>query len=145
MFDPGIIHLIEVPNINRPANTLTLTNHFHQLFGDFDIYFEPIGDRTQHICKINYVQSNSLFRDLLLPVTRILYLTPDHTLNPPSLRLLAIHRAIGRILNLSGAGDSIDRILRDMDEVGIKENGSTELGKYISLKLGGWLDGVPVC
>jgi hypothetical protein len=30
----------------------------------------------------------------------------------------------------------IDRILRDMDEVGIKENGSTELGQYISLKLG---------
>jgi hypothetical protein len=49
------------------------------------------------------------------------------------------------ILNLSGAGDSIDRILRDMDEGGIKENGSTELGQYISLKLGSWLDGVPVC
>jgi hypothetical protein len=67
------------------------------------------------------------------------------TIDPPSLRFLAIHRAIGRILNLSGAGDYIDCILRDMDEVGIKENGSTELGQYISLKLGGWLDGVPVC
>ena len=86
-----------------------------------------------------------LFRHPLLPVTRILYLTSDHTIDPPSLRLLAIHRAIGRILNLSGAGDSIDRILQDMDEVGIKENGSTELGQYTSLKLGGWLDGVPVC
>jgi hypothetical protein len=68
-----------------------------------------------------------------------------YTINLSSLRLLVIHRAIRRILNLSGAGDSIDRILRDMDEVGIKENGSTELGQYISLKLGGWLDGVPVC
>jgi hypothetical protein len=74
------------------------------------------------------VQSNSLFRNLLLSVTRILYLTSDHTINLSSLRLLAIHRAIGRILNLSGTGDSIDRILRDMDKVGIKENGSTELG-----------------
>jgi hypothetical protein len=99
----------------------------------------------QHTYKIDYVQSNSLFHDPLLPVTRILYLTPDHTIDPPSLRLLAIHRAIGRILNLSGAGDSIDRILRDMDEVGIKESGSAKLGQYISLKLGGWLDGVPVC
>jgi hypothetical protein len=91
------------------------------------------------------VQSNSLFRDPLLPVTRILYLTPGHTINPPSLRLLAIHRTIRRILNLSGAGDLIDRILRDIDEASIKENGSTELGQYISLKLGGWLDGVLVC
>jgi hypothetical protein len=74
------------------------------------------------------VQSNSLFRNLLLPVTRTLYLTPDYTINPLSLRLLVIHRAIGRILNLSSTGDYIDCILRDIDEVGIKENGSTELG-----------------
>jgi hypothetical protein len=87
------------------------------------------------------VQLNSLFRDLLLPVTRILYLTPNYIIDLLSLRLLVIYRAIGRILNLSGAGDYVDRILRDMDEVGIKENGSTELGQYISLKLGGWLDG----
>jgi hypothetical protein len=55
MFDPGVIHLIEGPNINRPINALTLTNHFHQLFGDFDIYFEPTADQTQHTYKINYV------------------------------------------------------------------------------------------
>jgi hypothetical protein len=29
-----------------------------------------------------------------------------------------------------------------MDEVCIKENGSTEVGHYINLKLGGWLDEV---
>jgi hypothetical protein len=124
------------------TDRLTLTNHFHQLFG---VYSEPTADQTQHTYKIDYVQSNSLFRDPLLPVTRIPYPTSDHTIGPSSLWLLAIHCAIGRILNLSGAGDSIDRILRDMDEVGIKENGSTELGQYTSLKLGGWLDGVPVC
>jgi len=32
-----------------------------------------------------------------------------------------------------------------MDEVCIKENRSTELGHYISLKLGGWLNRIPVC
>jgi hypothetical protein len=145
MFDPGVVHLIDGPNIDRPVNALTLTINFHQPFGDFEIYFEPTTYQTQHTYKIDYVQSNSVFRDPLLPVTRTLHLTPDHTIDPPSRRLLAIHRAIGRILNLSGAGDYIDRIIRDMDEVGIKENGSTELGHYISLKLGGWLDGVPVC
>ena len=145
MFDPGIIHLIEGPNIDRPASAFTLTNHFHQLFGDFDTYFEPTADQTQHTYKIDYVQSNRPFRDPLFPVTRTLHLTPDHTIDPPSSRLLAIHCAIGHILNLSGAGDYIDDIIQDMDEVGIKENGSTGLGHYVSLKLGGWLDGVPVC
>ena len=122
-----------------------MTNHFHQLFGDFDIYFEPTADQIQHTYKIENVQSRSIFGDPLLPVTRTLYLTPDHTIDPPSPRLLAIHRAIGSILHLSGAGDYTDRIIRDMDEMSIEENGSTELGYYVSLKLAGWLDGVPVC
>lgn len=54
------------------------------------------------------------------------------------------HGVIGRILYLSGAGDYIDDILRDMEEMHIKEDGSTELGHYVRLRLGGWLDGVPV-
>jgi hypothetical protein len=73
------------------------------------------------------VQLNSLFRDLLLPVIHTLYFTPDHIINPLSLRLLIIHRAIGRILNLSNAGNYINYILRDINEMDIKENRSTEL------------------
>jgi hypothetical protein len=81
----------------------------------------------------------------ILPVTHTFLLTPDHTIDPPSPRLLAIHRAIARILNLSGAGVYIDRILRDLEEVEIKEDGSTELAPVLSLKLGGWSNGVSVC
>jgi hypothetical protein len=84
----------------------------------------------------------------MLPVTRTLYQTPDHTIDPPSPRLLAIHRACAFILYLSGAGDYIGKILRDLrdlDEVGINEDGSTALGHLIGLKAGGWLDEVCVC
>ena len=54
MFDPGVIHLIDGPNIDRPINTLTLTLNFHQPFDDFEIYFEPTTDQTQHTYKIDY-------------------------------------------------------------------------------------------
>lgn len=145
MFDPGIIHLINGPNIDRPMNALVLTNHFHQLFGDFDIYLQSIPDQVSHTYEIDYNQPNSPFRDSLLPINRTLRLTPDHTIDPPSARLLAIHCAIGRILNLSAAGEHIDRILRDMGKLYIDENGSTELGLYTTLKIGGWLNGIPVC
>jgi hypothetical protein len=91
------------------------------------------------------VQPNSFFRDSLFPVTRTFYLIPDYTIDSPSARFLVIYRAIGHIFYLNAAGDYIDRILRDMDEVGIKENGFTELGHYISLKVSGWLDAVRVC
>lgn len=32
-----------------------------------------------------------------------------------------------------------------MEEVSIKESGSTTLGRYVCLKMDGWLDGIPVC
>jgi hypothetical protein len=40
MFDDGILHLIEGSEIDRPRNALTLTLDFHQLFGNFEVYFE---------------------------------------------------------------------------------------------------------
>jgi len=146
MFDPGVIHLIDGPNIDRPTNALTLTQHFHQLFGDFEIYFKPTENLTQtpHTYKIDPTRSINILRDPIFPINRTLHLTSDHTIDPPSLRLLAIHRACGAILRLSGAGDHINKIIRDMNEVTIKEDGSSNLGRLITLKVDEWLDEIPV-
>jgi hypothetical protein len=147
MFDPGVTRLIEGPNIDRPTNALTLTLNFHQRFGDFEIYFKPaenLAIQNPHTYKIDSTRSIRVLRDPILPVTRTLHLTSDHTIDPPSPRLLAIHHACGTILHLSGAGDHIDEILRDIDEINIKEDGSSNLGRLISLKVGGWLNGIPV-
>jgi hypothetical protein len=46
LFDDGAVNLI-AGNIDRPRNALTLTLYFHQLFGNFEIYFEPI-TQTPH-------------------------------------------------------------------------------------------------
>jgi HNH endonuclease len=141
MFDPGVVHLIDGSNIDRPTNAITLTTHFHQLFGDFNIYFEPT-TQTLHTYKIISTQSHNIFREAILPVTRTLHLTDNHTIDPPSPRLFAIHRAIALILHLSAAGGYIDDILRDLDELDVKTDGSTELGRLIELRLGGWWNGV---
>jgi hypothetical protein len=36
---------------------------------------------------------------------------------------------------MSGAGTYIDKVLRDMEELGVKDDGTTELGSLVSLKL----------
>lgn len=41
MFDDGVVHLIEGSDIDRTRNAITLTMEFHQLFGRFDVFFEP--------------------------------------------------------------------------------------------------------
>jgi len=102
---------------------------------------EPTSDQVPpHRYKIDSTERMLPVSDQVFPVTRTLYLSPDHTIDPPSPRLLAIHRAIARILELSGAGDYIFGILQDMEEVGVKADGSTNLGHLVGLGLRGWLD-----
>lgn len=142
MFDPGIIHLIDGPKIDSPLNALTLTIEFHRLFGEFQIYFEPTGRPYEY--KIDSVESDFL-RDPFFPVTRTLMLSPNHTIDPPSLRLLGVHRAIAKILKLSGAGEYVEQILRDMEQVVVKADGSTNLGDMMKLRLDGWVAGCSSC
>uniref|UniRef100_A0A0B7KKY2 HNH nuclease domain-containing protein n=1 Tax=Bionectria ochroleuca TaxID=29856 RepID=A0A0B7KKY2_BIOOC len=141
MFDSGIIQLIEGVDIDRPRNAITLTHTLHWLFGDFRLFFEPTPDRQPHTYRISSFYPPTLLRDPAFPITRTLYLTGTRTIDPPSPRLLAVHRAIAHILHLSAAGDYIDKLLRDMDGKGIQADGSTELDRLVKLRLGGWLDG----
>lgn len=96
----------------------------------------------KHTDKIDSRETSVFDRPQGLPVTRTLFASPNHTIDPPPPRLLAIHKAISIILHLSGAADHIDRIVRDMEEVGVRSDGSVELDHIVSLKLGGWFDGV---
>lgn len=139
MFDSGVAHLIEGPEIDRPRNALTLTNNLHQFFGDFQIFFEPV-DSEPNTYKIDTFLPYAALNHLL-PVTRTLFLTEHRTIDPPSQRLLAIHRAIAYILHLSAAGAYIDKILEDAEEQNVRVDGSTALGHIVQLRMTGWWDG----
>ncbi|OAA53004.1 hypothetical protein SPI_09492 [Niveomyces insectorum RCEF 264] len=145
MFDTGVTHMIDGVDIDRPRNALTLTTSLHADFGAFEIYFDPVLDQnnTYRIQSFTDPEMNVLL-GLPLPVTRTLFLTEDHTIEPPSPRLLAIHRAIAHILHLSGAGEYIERVLYDMEDSVVRADGTSELGRMVRLGLSGWVDGA-VC
>ncbi|KAI1375352.1 hypothetical protein F4677DRAFT_454958 [Hypoxylon crocopeplum] len=131
MFDNGLGHLIERTDIDRPRNAITLTRDFHDLFGNFDVFFEPVLDEDEdeqhpHTYRTDSFLLPYMSADLALPITRTLYLTDNRTIDPPSPRLLAVHPA----------GEYIDKLLRDMDEKGIQADGSTELDRILKLRLG---------
>ncbi|KAK2794076.1 hypothetical protein FQN52_009158 [Onygenales sp. PD_12] len=146
MFDPGVVHLIEGPNIDQPFNAISLTSSAHKHFGLFRISFEALSNdpshpQPRHTYRIHASQKliSSTFK---LPVTRTLLMSPNHTIDPPSPKLLALHRAITIILELSAAAGYVDRIIRHMEEVAVRSDGSAELGRIVTLRMGGWLDGV---
>ena len=135
MFNDSVVYLIKDTNIDRPRNVIILTHDFHQLFGGFKVYLEPKGSKP-HTYYINSTYIGIL-RHRIFPVDRTLSLTNTRTINPPSPRLLAIHRAIALILYLSAAGRHINSILRDLDQGDILVNGSTPLGYLTALRLHG--------
>ncbi|KAF5019465.1 hypothetical protein F66182_8525 [Fusarium sp. NRRL 66182] len=108
MFDHGIIYLIEDSNIDRPLNAITLRIDLHRQFGSFKVFFEslPLATHPPHTYQIDTTQRRPL-RMSMFPITRQLHLSPERTIDPPSARLLALHCAICKILQLSGAGDYI--------------------------------------
>ncbi|KAK5442662.1 hypothetical protein LTS15_010980 [Exophiala xenobiotica] len=140
MFDDGVIHLIDGNDIDRTRNAITLTMEFHQLFGRFEVYFEPQGNQA-HTYRIDSVRED-FTRPSILPVEdRTLFLTESRTIDPPSPRLLAIHAAIAHILYLSAAGRHIDSILEDLNQGDILVDGSSPLGHLTALRIHGWWDG----
>ena len=138
MFDDGVVHLIEGSDIDRARNAITLTMEFHQLFGRFEVYFEPQGNQS-HTYRIDSVREDFM-RPSILPIkSRTLFLTDNRTIDPPSPRLLAIHAAIARIIYLSATGSHIDSILDDLDQEGnTMVDGSTQLGYLTMLRVGAW-------
>ena len=138
MFDTDISHLIEGTDIDRPRNALTLTANLHAFFGNFEIHFEPVSGLSNTYKIDTFLPYAAL--NHLLPVTRTLFVTRERTIDPPSSRFLAVHRAIAHILHLSAAGQYIDEILKDREQ-SVCVDGSTSLGQLVQLRMDRWWDG----
>jgi len=100
--------------------------------------------RASPTCRIDtFIPRGSILSpDPDLPLIRTLYLARNRDIDPPSPRLLGVHSAIAHILHLSGAGEYIDRLLDDAEDNGVRADGSTELGRLISLGLRRWDGGI---
>ncbi|EEH38034.2 hypothetical protein PAAG_00955 [Paracoccidioides lutzii Pb01] len=137
MFDYDVSHVIDGVNIDGPFNAISLTRDLHTYFGNFEVFFQAVPGRDHTYLIDTFLPQGFLH---YLPVNRSLYLAADRLIDAPSPRLLAIHCAIAHILHLSAAGEYIDHILGDMEEFGVREDGSTGLGYLVKLRFGGWLD-----
>ena len=132
MFDIDVIHLIEGTDIDRPRNAITLSLEMHRLFGNFEIFFERVDNNTADTYQIQAFHPFLVAR-LQFPVRRTLFSHPS--IDPPLERLLRLHSAIGHILHLSGAGEYINVILKDMEDGAVQEDGSTQLGALVNVAL----------
>lgn len=115
-------------------NALTLSLGLRKAFGDFEIYFDPeAGFPNRYTIK---ALEPRIRRQCPLPVTRDLLTATDRNIDFPLPRLLTIHKACCIIMRASGAGEYINRVLDDMEDLGVlRSDGTTDAGTMVSLRL----------
>ncbi|KAI0312630.1 hypothetical protein OF83DRAFT_1145133, partial [Amylostereum chailletii] len=106
-------------------NVMTFQSDVHDCFNRLELWFE----RTDIP---NCYNIKTVMPGLLTPeqATGVTLTTPDPAHLPlPDPNLLALHAACAKVAHLSGAGEHVDRIFRDIEEIGVlaEDGGSAEV------------------
>ncbi|KAF8239177.1 hypothetical protein L208DRAFT_119564 [Tricholoma matsutake] len=109
----------DIENLNGPKvhslyNVMTMQKDVHDWFDRLEMWFEATNVTNCYRVKAVYDYEYHKLPE------RITFTTPNHdTLPVPSPKLLALHAACAKVAHLSGAGEYIDKIDRDVEDLGV--------------------------
>ncbi|KDQ49769.1 hypothetical protein JAAARDRAFT_142978 [Jaapia argillacea MUCL 33604] len=104
-------------------NVMTLQWDVHDFFDRLGLWFEKTA--TPNCYKVRTADPLFLY-GLLSKMDKVTFTTPDPVKLPlPSPELLALHAACAQVAHLSGAGEYVDRLLEDMEEMGVLAHDGT--------------------
>ncbi|KAH0541374.1 hypothetical protein FGG08_004138 [Glutinoglossum americanum] len=126
LFHPYAERLLDGTGIDKPCNAMTLAVDLHQSFGSLQWYFEEEPEPHAYLFKESPRATLYLFEALLPqnPRRRVEFVGTNMT-DLPDRGLLALHRACAIILGLSGAGEYVDKVLRDEED--LRQGGGEKL------------------
>ena len=130
MFDLTTETMIRHEKIDTPENMMLLTHNLYDCFGQFQIYFNHIEGNQYNVKSWDEIMNPP---DLPRRVT--LRKHGNSTADLPLHGLLKTHKAIGKILNVSGAAEAVERLFRELDEKTIDGSSNTSLGDMVGLQL----------
>ncbi|KAI9771423.1 MAG: hypothetical protein M1840_002043 [Geoglossum simile] len=149
LFNPRAEQLLDGVEIDRPFNAMTLSVDLHKTFGGLEWYLEEDDIDPQpnaYIFKASPGRRRLILNSIFWPQhprRRVVFTgAGDNSIDLPDAGLLARHRACSIILGMSGAGDYIEKLLRDDEDVCLGncvqelQQGKVNLGGMISWRLG---------
>ncbi|KAK0225302.1 hypothetical protein IW262DRAFT_1479778 [Armillaria fumosa] len=114
--------------IHRPENTFTISDGLHTAFDQLTFSLHPIESDDNNIYEIHTYPSglNALFR---LPDRVMLTDATNGNIPLPDRRYFQLHDASARIAHLSGAGEVMEQLFQDMEDVKVlaEDGGSNHL------------------
>lgn len=121
-------------HVNREANVMMLLSPLHGEFGEFRLTFEATQTENRYRVKV-FPNFNDGYNVFLPPNRIVTFMSHDSRWHLPNPFLLQVHVAIANILHLSGRGEKIETLKRDLGDMngGLAPNGSTEIGDLLSV------------
>jgi hypothetical protein len=114
-------------NINDTTNAMTMSSQLHRSFGRFDFSLEETSQRHRY-----RIQNYRPQLRLDLPET-VAFDCYDQRYDLPRPELLKVHAIIARIFHASGAGEQINKALRDLGEKSaLAKDGSTDISSILA-------------
>lgn len=138
MFDPGIAQELSGDRIDSPANALLLEHNLHDEFGKLHWYLEAVGPRAPHTYHFRATKRVALPQFLIPDPPVVTFSAHGTGTRLPDPRLFKLHAACCKMLAMAAAGAYVDRLVRDLDETGLRgtlaEDGSSALGLILAVR-----------
>ncbi|KAF8241407.1 hypothetical protein K440DRAFT_572351 [Wilcoxina mikolae CBS 423.85] len=118
IFDPGVRYTLEGELIDYPHNALLLHTELHEYFGQLLWWFEEVlGEENTYIPRIARRFPPSIMRPFLVEPNKRVVFVSRGGINVPDPRLLRLHAACAKILDMSGAAEYVERLHYDAEEL----------------------------
>lgn len=143
MFDPGIAHALSGDLIDAPKNALLLQHDLHNEFGKLHLYLEPV-EALPDSYIVRTTRGTALPPFLLPPGADTIVNLENHEApgitcsQRPCRRLLKLHMACCRMLEMAAAAEYVENLLDNVDDVMIRgvlaPDGSSPLGMLLAMR-----------
>ncbi|KAG5295952.1 hypothetical protein I7I50_08889 [Histoplasma capsulatum G186AR] len=128
---------LSADTINDYSNLMTLEASLHTVFGNFEIALDPTSEENSYRMMIYRPIPTLLLEILPQPNEnneRIIKFEKHADYELPNRVLLGTHAAVAKILHATGMAETIEKILRDREELlFLAEDGSTDLKRLLLL------------
>lgn len=140
MFDTGVSTELEGSRIDTPSNAIILANDLHQQFGQLQCYFEEVAPNTYTFCRTRHA---AILPPILDPMAeRISFENHEPAgtrwADLPSARLLRLHAACCKMMDMAGAAEYVEFVIRDLERLELDgtlaNDGSSDIGMVLRMK-----------
>lgn len=140
MFDTGISSELEGSRIDAPSNAMILAAELHQQFGQLQCYLDEVAPDTYTFRRTKHAATLAPSADPKAERITFVNHEPVGTrwADLPSARLLKLHAACCKMMEMAGAAEYVEYVVRDLERLELEGtlagDGSSDIGMVLRMK-----------